>query len=692
MMPNTPENENLTKVQDKINYLKGQLDILNKVIENGKKNINELLGKTEIERLEREITRAIGTHGANRRDIIGQINRELESLKKLSAPLIKISDANILKDVHALTENLEKVSQELNTQCEKLRGRIKELENEKIQQMLIGFRNEADRLYDQLESLDKPIYELQELGLLVNVKPYLNEVKDFIQMAQGFKEKPQIEEQCDDIIEMYQDILAKIILANEYIEIFTQLSSSLELSQIPTNDTKLFLEKLIKSLKELRESPSKNALKKFLQFFESEFNAEQRYIPQIIKIKMLELYQKITDIRGLPQIQYFEALLKKQIDLQPFFLNVKTILDKSFNDLAVTPNIIEQINSFIREADNLLENRVLKDLVRINKQEIIPMIDSAVNAINEKKTALISLRQKLLIRSLAEKYIQAFKEDLRQEQNQEARKTLNELLNYLKICRGEPAAYTLKPLSCLLQSKLNTGDSNNIPNGIKNKMCSLLNEVIVRLNELSQNETQSTEGNQNILSRQVSSKSSDVKTVDIVLQLQPQRKFFLNQKISTDLEKEYSTAAFQKYANTLGIFSSHVTTYLNQRGSFSIPKNFIYSIFGTCSLKQKKAAATDLKRAINGEISIADLDNKHKKALNQGNLGELYNELKPKLLAMIDIQKAINGEITFEQFEINHTKALSKVDFQTFYNEIKSLTDVMLRAERNLVTINSIVK
>ncbi|MFC3909725.1 hypothetical protein ACFORL_11655 [Legionella dresdenensis] len=80
-------------------------------------------------------------------------------------------------------------------------------------------------------------------------------------------------------------------------------------------------------------------------------------------------------------------------------------------------------------------------------------------------------------------------------------------------------------------------------------------------------------------------------------------------------------------------YNSWVDNYLIARKSIT-PEQYIGRLdrfFGGCSLNQKEAAVNDIKKALNGDMSILELEEKHAKALGQGKLKEVYKNIKPFL-------------------------------------------------------------
>lgn len=71
--------------------------------------------------------------------------------------------------------------------------------------------------------------------------------------------------------------------------------------------------------------------------------------------------------------------------------------------------------------------------------------------------------------------------------------------------------------------------------------------------------------------------------------------------------------------------------------------NYFSRFFGGCSLQEKKAAVSALKDTLAGQMTIEELERTHKKALNQGDLGKIYKELKAgRLLKMLAKQPIAN--------------------------------------------------
>jgi hypothetical protein len=242
-----------------------------------------------------------------------------------------------IQEVKDLTEKLEAKKQQLTQQCDDLRNRVKA--PPKIQhsyQTFNDFETAAIFISIDLNNIDLPIHQLRKPNLLENVKRYLKEAEAFLQRSQAFKEDPQIINNqenidkitncTDEIIKKYQPI-AKRSLIYDYLDIFMQQSEKLP----PTDKTsKALLNQLINRLIDLNErSSNDNALNRCLDFFKSKLNTDERfYIPQQIKFKMIEFYQKIEKIYSRQQPQYAESVLQNEIqDLEyetfPFFLKLK---------------------------------------------------------------------------------------------------------------------------------------------------------------------------------------------------------------------------------------------------------------------------------------------------------------------------------------------------------------------------------
>lgn len=69
--------------------------------------------------------------------------------------------------------------------------------------------------------------------------------------------------------------------------------------------------------------------------------------------------------------------------------------------------------------------------------------------------------------------------------------------------------------------------------------------------------------------------------------------------------------------------------YLSERKRFN--KQFLGiadRFFGGCSLNEKVAAVSAINQFLNKTLPIDELERTHKKALNQGHLGKLFNALK----------------------------------------------------------------
>jgi hypothetical protein len=532
----------------------------------------------------------------------------------------------------------------------------------------------------RLKSINKPVHQLSK-EQITDAKLYLKEAEDFFQRSQLLINDPQInnKSQIDkikadiaEISEKYQPIAMRF-LVDEYIKIFEQESLNLPPNDARFNDTKKLLENLNKFLKGYGEIYDYNFL---AQFLESKLNIEEQlYIPQKIKFKMIEFYQKIGKIYDKTQIQYAEYLLQSEIQKLnyepfPFFINVKNILDEPISDLVVKhPNILQEIASKIQEANVLLQmTQKLKNFaINDNKRIILPEIEIHINMINERMQELQSLREDIenMYDSL-KKCVPAFEKDLRKELDQYTEETLDKFITDYK------SALNTFNLPGFLESKLNPEKQNNLPQGIKIKLLILVKstERIITKKPLSEEQ---------------------------IFEPKPPKQrqpvFFSSQNNSLAPERELETQkniVVEKYENVQEALSHQINNYLAQRKinndqyiNRCIPVKLSIA-FGACSLREKAAAAIDLNKAINGEITIEDLENDHKKALNQGNLGKLYKELKPKLLAMGDIKKVIDGKIDLATFETKHKKAIAKGDFASFYQEIKPNLLNLLITEKNI--------
>jgi hypothetical protein len=674
----------LIKLQEKIPYLKTKIDWLDQVIKKGHVSITDNLirkNKTDIEIFGREIAKAFSfgyNYANNRLDIINETKKDLTILRQLSNNAGVENTKAIKKEIDTLTKDLEKRIQILFEQYVFLVYGIVKLNIQHFNQ--------------NLESINKPINE-------DNAQLYLKNAEDLLKMSQTLK--------IENIIKKYPAI-AERFTVDEHTKFFEQESLELlttkDIKKITKEVTKKYLQIAIRFLvdNQNQELPPTDAgfnytkellnelnnilkihgdnddiLGKCLEFLYTQLNTEQRYyISQQIKLLMIEFCHKIEKIYEIPQTQYVESFLQNEIqelayEPLPFFINVKNILDKPIFDLAVNPKILQEIDFNIRVAEVLLQNtQKLHDIAsrKSNNQKIIRKIGNDIKLIDEKRTALKSKRQEIAMCVLVRKYNLVFVEDYRQEQDQNAKETLAKFsYDYVYATR------TPESFLDFIKSKLNIGGPNNLPQGIKIKLL-MLAKSIKRIT------------GQDFLDLPPEPKPTNQR--EPISFFDPQNSLNPQRELATQ-----KTIAIEKYANAQAALSNQVNNYLEQRRINSddyIEKRCIpvkLSIaFGACTLADKTAAATNLISAINGVITIEDLEkNKnHHKALSQGNLGKLYKELKPKLLAMGDIKKVINGEIDLATFETKHKKALAKEDFASFYREIKPNLSNMLITEKNI--------
>jgi hypothetical protein len=487
----TPENEDFRRLMNEYDSLLTNLD---RVIEVGAANIKKLQSETKIDKIEGEITKALNDFHANdnRQNIILGINLKINELNES----LKIGEITDSKEVTKIKEKLEEKAGQLEEQCKTLHSRAEELA--KIQKERLEIKKDADRLSDELGSIDKPIHELRRLGRLGNVEFYLKKAEDFLERKRNIEREPitidgkniieEIDTGAKNIIEKYKNI-KKRFLADEYIEIFMKQSQKLP----PTDETsKVLLNQLINRLIDLKENSSDaDALNKCLELFVLKLNTDQRFnIPQKIKFNMIMFYKKITEIFGLEQNVTPKIIiqdLKNEHDR--LLTNIKNIFCKPLEYFTVKQNILKEIDPIIREVDSFVTtSRELTELAG-NKPYVIEWND--IETINEKQTALISLRKMLTIRCLIEKNISAFYEDWQQEQDKNANAILKDLVVKLMSYRAKIDSDNLNSLSEFLESKLDRNNLYSIPRGIREKMLKLRENIgksdILSINDI-QNE------------------------------------------------------------------------------------------------------------------------------------------------------------------------------------------------------------